>query len=184
MTSHYDRSAGNDAADIDGQRITWLRHPFEQAVSFYFYWKHVNPEQRVSVRGADRSLSDHARNVEEFVRSDLFDWTLYLPSGPYPYCFDNFLFVGVVERMADCVCALSLVIGKDGHGHRELPMKVVSPRSEPVPAHLREWHRRNRPWQYELYEHVVQTWSPTWDCARKLRQRVNGSAVRSAGTSG
>lgn len=161
-SSHWDRGAKPVRWPVEmPQFVTFLRDPFEQTLSLYYYTrKYAN--DLLYVHGPQRPIQDFGKTAEEFVRNNPLDFMLYLPDGDYPQKLDTFVFVGIMERYQECVSAFCRIVG---HPPVELPHLLKTPRWDLPDLSLRKWHQAHNPELYELYDYAVETWEPVWRAA-------------------
>jgi hypothetical protein len=168
-SDHYDRGAGNSIETIlerhgvapeDAQYVTYLRAPFTQLASMYYYWRKVNSQQVIQAHGQSWKLPMVAHSLEEFMQKNPVDFWQYLPQGNYPTAFDNFVFVGVIEDYAKCFTAMTRLLNLPS---QPLPNLLKSTYTEAINWELSSKYQQLRPDYYEAYAHVVRTWQPVWD---------------------
>lgn len=164
-SDHFDQRAGHTVEGVTGRApsevdlVLFLRDPFEQAWSFYRYWRDI----------AGAVLTIHGREhvrpptFDDFLARDLIDWMSYLP-GPadsYPDALDGYAFVGFVESFVDDVRELRRLLGLPSGA--QVPHLLSTERSATDLSadqymRLREYYCANHP-----------QWVGVYDYARALR---------------
>lgn len=141
------------------QFFTFLRNPFDRMVSWYFYIKHIWKGHVWDIR-----LSEYGNTLRGFLEGYRPDAIQFLPAGQYPCRLDDFVFVGITERLHDGIRALSRILNKPVP---KLLSTNAAVRDEAVPDDMRQGHREMYQDVYETYEYAVQTWHSVYDTNRK-----------------
>ncbi|MFH1176603.1 MAG: hypothetical protein V1750_04275 [Acidobacteriota bacterium] len=135
------------------QLLTVLRHPLEQMVSNYFFWK---ARQRETPRG-QRAY----RTITEF-----FEQRRTAPMLPFlPACTNHenfkevlsrrFIWIGLVENLEHSLPWLGHVLGRRGPS---IPHANASPRDEELPAEVAERFAANNALEYAIFHWVQESW--------------------------
>lgn len=156
ISDHFDRRQGDFLEEYpkadEMKFITFLRDPFTRLVSFYFHWK---KHGQVGVHGKQLTLSDFAESLDEFIENNPMDFSAYYPMGNYPDFFDDFLFVGIMEKFGRCLDVLADVLNKP---KISMPHVMVGSYDEPVTDDQRSRYERLQPRFFEEYAYVAQKW--------------------------
>lgn len=164
VTAHYDAVRGREFSKLhpgNQQRMTFLRDPFDQCVSWYFYWKNTWSGKMPTMQGR-LPLENYASSLVQFLDTNPFSMLDFLPTMSSFSELDEFLFVGVLERIQACVDSLADILKQP---RVEVQSGGKSTKDEPIPAGCRVAFQKSHPKEYEVYDHVVSTWSPIWDAA-------------------
>lgn len=156
ISDHFDRKQGDFLEEYpranEMKFVTFLRDPFTRLISFYFHWKR---HQQVGVHGTQLFLKDYAQSLDEFIESSPLDFSAFLPLGEYPEHFDDFLFVGIMEKFGRCLDSLADVLGKP---KISMPNVMTGTYDEPVTEDQRSRYEKLQPELFEQYRYVAQRW--------------------------
>lgn len=162
VMAHYDAVRGKEFTELHPgkqQRMTFLRDPFDQCVSWYFYWKNTW-SGKMPVIGNVLLLKDYADSLTEFLDTNPFSILDFLPKMSSPAEMDDFVFVGITERMQDCANSLANILQQP---QTDVWVGGRGMKTESIPEESRGDFRESHQKEYAVYDRVVETWSPIWD---------------------
>ena len=140
-----------------GQFIAFFREPFDRFVSSWnFRHKLKESGEHMPEFDGDPSFETYIRQCADENRCGPFEisslWHMPALPGTVPIrrqFEDDFVFVGIVEEMAESVAALAVVLGK---GAEKVPHLNAKQGREPAYEEWRTYYERHFSDEYELYE--------------------------------
>lgn len=138
------------------QYITILRDPFETHVSNYFYTKKLMKNGVTFEK--DISVAEQQMDVMRYFRKHKRSYLrFFLPEGisinNYQSVLDNnFIFIGIAERLQDSVDKLAVILG---FKPITISHENTSPRDEPIPEFAREEFMRDNELEMAIYSYAL-----------------------------
>lgn len=140
------------------QCITFLRDPFEIAVSMYFFAKAKGNER--FLRGERRPIRDEFVSLEDYVEREVLNKPSILANFmPFPLKPETleqelnkwFVYVGITE---DTEASIKQLSQRLGFSYMPMPRRNESRWDEPVPAGARDAYRLKHPVEQALYDYA------------------------------
>lgn len=159
---HFDYGQGTGVRDYypdARQFITFLRDPFDIALSIYFFSK-AQGENRY-VGGQRRPMRDEFSDVSDYMEREVLNKPSIIPNF-MPFRIDtikferelqkHFIYVGITEDSDKSIERLSQRLG-----FPHVPIKRINEShwDEPIPDGAREEYRIKHPHEYTLYEYAL-----------------------------
>lgn len=162
IRDHWDRNFGKGVETqfpAAEQFVTFLRDPVRRVLSWYAHFRDDNTI--IYTKGGPYPVCDIT--IEQFVDLRSGEISINM-AGCLPteaHCpIENFVFVGVQERMQKCADRMAAVLGK-----KPLPMKVVNKAGydKPLAPSTEERLRSILATDYAFYERALKHWESYWE---------------------
>ena len=141
------------------QFITFLRDPVDRWISWFNYIHASGSKFKLDGKVYPKDDMTFEAWVTLFADEISNQAVEHLPDGDYPQRLDDFVFVGIVERLPACMAALASRLGKPEPEMRVLNRTHYTRRKDEGMVNLlRPLLAR----EYQLYNHAVETWAPLW----------------------
>jgi hypothetical protein len=165
ISGHFNKSTGRGVRNLYpqvDQLITFLRDPFEMALSQYFFWKRKRRAIKIK-NGTLKEGSEHDyRDINDFFKKRPKSYMLdFMPGEVTRDNFkevinENFVYIGIVEEIQTSVQVLSK---KLGFPSVKIEHSNVSPRNETVSQDIKKEFVSNNRLEYLVYNYVLTTYT-------------------------